>query len=111
MYSWRVSEGRTWLLMRALGTIFKPQDVLDLCLFVGIRAKGGTPPETHREPIHGGSSANILGNCSCIALPPASMQSCWRRSQVEYPPPRELCEIGVPICPVGNTLVKHALIH
>jgi len=60
MYSWRVSEGRTWLLMRALGTIFKPQDVLDLCLFVGIRAKGGTPPETHREPIHGGSSANIL---------------------------------------------------
>ena len=45
-------------------------------------------PETRSKYVPVCSSANVLGNCSCIALPPASLQSCSRRSQGAVPTSR-----------------------
>ncbi len=45
----------------------------------------GRASGTRREPFHGGSNAASFGNCSCVALPPASMQSCCVRSRKHGP--------------------------
>ena len=63
------------------------------CRYVHVSSRLGHPASLYR--VHPWTrDANVLGNCSCIALPPASLQSCWRRFQKK--PPNSYCQSEKP---------------